>query len=74
VDQHFLLVCQLNSVERFLSNEVRIIGVYSCEIYWSFLGDYVLVEDIEEGDKVKAEIVQILLRDNIKYIRSQNRW
>ncbi|CAF1406434.1 unnamed protein product [Adineta ricciae] len=37
-------------------------------------GDYVLVEDIEEGDKVKAEIVQILLRDNIKYIRSQNCW
>ena len=39
-----------------------------------FLGDYVLVEDIEEGDKVKAQIVQILLRDNIKYIRSQNCW
>ncbi|CAF1524909.1 unnamed protein product [Adineta ricciae] len=37
-------------------------------------GDYVLVEDIEEGDKVKAEIVQILLRDNVKYIRSQNCW
>ncbi|UJR38423.1 hypothetical protein I4U23_031091 [Adineta vaga] len=37
-------------------------------------GDYVLVEDIEEGDKVKAEIIQILLRDNIKYIRSQNCW
>jgi predicted RNA-binding protein with TRAM domain len=34
----------------------------------------VLVEDIEEGDKVKAEIVQILLKDNIKYIRSQNYW
>jgi probable RNA-binding protein EIF1AD len=40
----------------------------------SFLGDYVLVEGIEEGDKVKAEIVQILLKDNIKYIRSQNCW
>ncbi|CAM4742521.1 unnamed protein product [Rotaria magnacalcarata] len=31
-------------------------------------------EDIEEGDKVKAEIVQILLKDNVKYIRSQNCW
>jgi probable RNA-binding protein EIF1AD len=39
-----------------------------------FIGDYVLVEDIQEGDKVKAEIVQILLKDNIKYIRSQNCW
>ena len=38
------------------------------------VGDYVLVEDIEEGDKVKAEIVQILFRDNIRYIRSQNCW
>lgn len=38
------------------------------------LGDYVLVEDIEEGDKVKAQIVQILLRDNIRHIRSQNCW
>lgn len=37
-------------------------------------GDFVLVEDIEEGDKVKAEIVRILLKDNIKYIRSQNCW
>jgi len=37
-------------------------------------GDYLLVEDIEEGDKVKAEIVQILFKDNIKYIRSRNCW
>ncbi|CAF1388080.1 unnamed protein product, partial [Didymodactylos carnosus] len=37
-------------------------------------GDYVIVEDIKEGDKVKAEIVQVLLKDNIRYIRSQNLW
>ena len=37
-------------------------------------GDFVLVEDIEEGDKVKAEIVQILFKDNIKYIRAQQCW
>ncbi|CAF1445425.1 unnamed protein product [Adineta steineri] len=37
-------------------------------------GDYVLVENIDEGDKVKAEIIQILLKDNIKYIRAQNCW
>lgn len=32
------------------------------------------MEEIEEGDKVKAEIVQILFKSNIKYIRSQNCW
>ncbi len=58
----------------FIKRGLYSTGGYSWKIYWSFLGDYVLVEDIEEGDKVKAEIVQILLRDNIKYIRSQNCW
>lgn len=73
MDRHFLLVCQQNSVERFLSNEV--IRQWSQFFPNGFvLGDYVLVEDIEEGDKVKGQIVQILLRDNIKYIRSQNCW
>ena len=37
-------------------------------------GDYVVVEDIEEGDKVKAEIVHILFKENIKYLREQQRW
>jgi hypothetical protein len=64
-------------VERFLSNEVNIqlILCFFLNIdCFFFEGDYVLVEDIEEGDKVKAEIVQILLKDNIKYIRSKNCW
>ncbi len=77
MDQHFLLVCQQNSVERFLSNEVNIqfilLFFFKYRLVF-FEGDYVLVEDIEEGDKVKAEIVQILLKDNIKYIRSKNCW
>ncbi len=77
MDQYFLLVCQINSVELFLLNEVhRQFDVFFFFFVKQnfFLGDYVLVEDIEEGDKVKAEIVQILLKDNIKYIRSQNCW
>jgi hypothetical protein len=73
VDQYFLLVCQRNSVKRFLLNEVNKQFII-LNISILFEGDYVLVEDIEEGDKVKAEIVQILLKDNIKYIRSQNYW
>lgn len=37
-------------------------------------GDFVIIEPIEEGDKVKAEIVIILLRDQIKYIKDQQKW
>lgn len=41
---------------------------------WIKRGDYVVVEPIEEGDKVKAEIVQILYKDQIKYIKDQGQW
>ncbi|QQP38793.1 putative RNA-binding protein EIF1AD [Caligus rogercresseyi] len=36
--------------------------------------DYVLIEKIPEGGKVKAEIVHIPLKDQIKYIRDQGLW
>ena len=36
-----------------------------------YLGDYVLVEPIEEGEKVKAEIVTILYKEQIKYIQEE---
>ena len=37
---------------------------------WIKRGDYVLVQPIEEGDKVKAEIVQILMeKHHVKYIK-----
>ena len=38
------------------------------------LGDYVIVEPIKEGNKVKAEIQQILTKDHVRYIRSQGLW
>lgn len=41
---------------------------------WTKRGDFVVVENIEEGNKVKAEIIQILNKDNIRYIRSQGLW
>lgn len=37
-------------------------------------GDYVLVEPIAEGDKVKAEIVKIMNKDSIKYYKENNVW
>lgn len=37
-------------------------------------GDYILVEPIEEGDKVKAEIVKIMNKDSIKYYKENNIW
>nr|CAG4646736.1 EOG090X0KPP [Macrothrix elegans] len=41
---------------------------------WIKRGDYVLIEPIEEGDKVKAEITHILYSDQIKYIQNHNLW
>lgn len=41
---------------------------------WTKRGDYVIIEPIEEGNKVKAEIVQILNKDTIKYIKSEGMW
>ncbi|XP_031774433.1 probable RNA-binding protein EIF1AD [Apis florea] len=41
---------------------------------WIKRGDFVLVEPIPEGDKVKAEIVKILTREHKKWYREQNCW
>ncbi|KAK3595502.1 hypothetical protein CHS0354_021601 [Potamilus streckersoni] len=41
---------------------------------WIKRGDYVIVEPIDEGDKVKAEIVSILYKDRIKYIKEEGQW
>lgn len=41
---------------------------------WVRRGDYVLVEPISEGDKVKAEIVRILTQKHIKYFKEENVW
>ncbi|XP_075982241.1 putative RNA-binding protein EIF1AD [Anticarsia gemmatalis] len=41
---------------------------------WVKRGDYILVEPIAEGDKVKAEIVKIMNKDSIKYYKENNLW
>ncbi|KAL0829590.1 hypothetical protein ABMA28_003100 [Loxostege sticticalis] len=41
---------------------------------WVKRGDYILVEPIVEGDKVKAEIVKIMNKDSIKYYKENNVW
>lgn len=41
---------------------------------WIKRGDFVLVEPIEEGEKVKAEIISILYKDQIKYIQEEGKW
>lgn len=41
---------------------------------WVKRGDFVIVEPIEEGDKVKAEIVRILYREQVKYIKEEGKW
>ncbi|CAG2102484.1 unnamed protein product [Medioppia subpectinata] len=41
---------------------------------WIKRGDYLIVDPIEEGNKVKAEITSILLKDQIKYIKDEGKW
>jgi len=41
---------------------------------WVKRGNFVIVDPIEEGDKVKAEIIQILYKQQIKYIKEENKW
>merc|ERR1712059_2557 len=41
---------------------------------WIKRGDFVVVKPIEEGDKVKAEILTILYKEQIKYIKAEKRW
>ncbi|KAK2849488.1 hypothetical protein Q5P01_009322 [Channa striata] len=41
---------------------------------WIKRGDYVIVDPIAEGEKVKAEISFILYKDHIQYLQKQNLW
>ncbi|GFU08265.1 probable RNA-binding protein EIF1AD, partial [Nephila pilipes] len=41
---------------------------------WIRRGDFVVVDPIKEGGKVKGEIVQILLKEQIKYFIDQGVW
>lgn len=41
---------------------------------WIKRGDYVIVDPIEEGEKVKAEISAILYKDHIQYLQKQQLW
>ncbi|XP_045621162.1 probable RNA-binding protein EIF1AD [Procambarus clarkii] len=41
---------------------------------WIKRGDYVVTEPIPEGNKVRAEIVRILMKDHIRYIMQNSKW
>lgn len=41
---------------------------------WIKRGDFVIVEPIEEGEKVKAEIVHILFSEQIKHLKKIGKW
>ncbi|KAK6625952.1 hypothetical protein RUM43_006251 [Polyplax serrata] len=41
---------------------------------WIKKGDYILVEPIDEGEKVKAEMVKVLRPDYIKFLKKENVW
>lgn len=41
---------------------------------WVKRGDYILIEPIAEGDKVKGEMVRVLSNEHIKYFKKNNKW
>ncbi len=41
---------------------------------WVKRGDFVIVEPIPEGDKVKAEIIHILFPEQIRELQKENKW
>lgn len=41
---------------------------------WIKRGDYVIIDPIEEGDKVKGEIAHILFSDHIRDIQEEGLW
>ncbi|KAM3867240.1 putative RNA-binding protein EIF1AD [Diretmus argenteus] len=41
---------------------------------WIKRGDYVIVDPIEEGEKVKAEITFILYKDHIRHLQTLQLW
>lgn len=41
---------------------------------WIKRGDYVVTEEIPEGNKVRAEIVRILMKDHIRFIMQNDKW
>ncbi len=41
---------------------------------WIKRGDFVIVEPIEEGDKVKAEIIHILFAEQVRDLQKRNLW
>nr|CAG4648418.1 EOG090X0KPP [Moina brachiata]SVE93399.1 EOG090X0KPP [Moina brachiata] len=41
---------------------------------WIKRGDFVIIQPIEEGEKVRAEIANILFPEQIRYIKSQKLW
>ena len=41
---------------------------------WVKRGDYILVEPITEGDKVRAEMVRPVTSDYIRFLRQNDKW
>lgn len=41
---------------------------------WIKRGDFLIVDPIEEGEKVKAEIAFILYKDHVRYLKKEGYW
>lgn len=64
---HLVETCTGNSYFVSMPNKFR-------NNIWIKPGDYVVVKTIEEGNKVKGEIEQILDKKYIQFLKQQNSW
>ncbi|XKL61225.1 hypothetical protein PGB90_008282 [Kerria lacca] len=59
-----------------IKNEIFLVSMPSKfrNTVWIKAGSYVIVETIDEGKKVKGEIVYILLKHHIKQMKKEKNW
>lgn len=58
----------------FMSSLAHLMHLSESFSFVSFAGDFVIVDPISEGSKVKAEISVILYPEQIKYIKEEGKW
>ena len=63
-------VSVLERADCIIESELWLTSFFKC----CFPGDFVIVDPIEEGNKVCAEIVYILYSKQIKYLKSEGLW
>ena len=72
-NEHFL-VSMPSKFRRSVWIKRGVLGLLMLVLQVSCPGDYVIVEPIAEGNRVKAEIVHILYPKHVRYLKQRDMW